>query len=335
MSTYNHKETARLAYDISEQLISHGIDVWLEYGSALGAARDGGIANGDSDIDLAIWWKDWDKFKNIMVTEKIRTNVPYVYNFRIFPEGEVLKVKVADSSTELNVDKEGYTDTIYIDIYGMQEYNGIRYSAINFGLRYRSKLYYQKNLKQIKFEGFDFYISKYVEKYLDYIYKDAGGEGATWRIPVDRSDVGNWEEDLWANKNLDSVTGFVEGVFDIFHKGHVRLLKRMKDTFSKVYAAVTPDHIVSTYKNPPIIPFEDRVEILESCKYVDEVILACPNSVYTIDWMENNNVDYIVHGKTDEGFLRRWYNEPMNEERMLLLEETPDYHTSDLRKKIS
>ena len=271
MSTYNHKKTAQLAHDLSEQLISHGIDVWLEYGSALGAVRDGGIAKGDSDIDLAIWWKDWKRFKNIMVTERIRTNIPFVYNFRTFPEGEVLKVKVADPSTELNVDKEGYVDTIYIDVYGMQEYNSIRYSAINFGLGYRSKLYYQKNLKQIKFEGFDFYVSKYIEKYLDYIYKGAGGEGTTWRVPVDRSAVKNWEKDLWANQNLDSVTGFVEGVFDIFHKGHVRLLKRMKDIFSKVYAAVTPDHIVSTYKNPPIIPFEDRVEILESCKYVDKV----------------------------------------------------------------
>ena len=114
MSTYNHKETARLAYDISEQLISHGIE----------------------------------KFKNIMVTERIRTNIPYVYNFRIFPEGEVLKVKVADSSTVLDVDKKGYTDTIFIDIYGMQEYDGIKSSVINYGSAYRSKLYYQKNGNQ-------------------------------------------------------------------------------------------------------------------------------------------------------------------------------------------
>ena len=336
MSTYNHKETARLAYDISEQLISHGIDVWLEYGSALGAARDGGIANGDSDIDLAIWWKDWEKFKNIMVTEKIRTNVPYVYNFRIFPEGEVLKVKVADSSTVLDVDKKGYTDTIFIDIYGMQEYDGIKSSVINYGSAYRSKLYYQKNLKKIKFEGFDFCVSKYVEKYLDYLYKGAGGE--TWRTPVARSKTdNNWEDAMPTYHKEDEITGCAEGVFDMYHKGHVRLFQKMKDIFDKVVAVVTPDEVVANYKStPPVFCYEERVEILRSCKYIDEVIPATkerPISYTTIKWMEENDIDYMVHGKTDEKFLRIWYDEPMNEERLLLLDETPDYHTSDLRKK--
>ena len=335
MSTGNHKETARLAYDISEQLVSRGIDVWLEYGSALGAVRDGGIAKGDSDIDLAIWWKDWEKFKNIMVTEGIRTNVPHVYNFRMFPEGEVLKIKVADPSTELNVDKEGYTDTIYIDIYGMQEYDGIRSSVINYGPAFRSKLYYQKNLKQIKFEGFDFHVSKYVEKYLDYLYKGGGGEN--WRTPIERSETdNNWEDALPAYHEEDKISGCAEGAFDLFHKGHVRLFEKMSQIFDKVIVAVDSDELVESYKDkPPIFSLEDRTEILRGVKYIDEVIPPAENGITTINWMEENGIDYMVHGKTDEKFLRRWYDEPMNEERLLLLDETPDYHTSDLRKKIS
>lgn len=335
MSTYNHKETARLAYDISEQLISHGIDVWLEYGSALGAVRDGGIANGDSDIDLSIWWKDWEKFKNIMVTERIRTNIPYVYNFRIFPEGEVLKVKVADSSTVLDVDKKGYTDTIFIDIYGMQEYDGIKSSVINYGSAYRSKLYYQKNLKKIKFEGFDFCVSKYVEKYLDYLYKGAGGE--TWRTPVARGETdNNWEDAMPTYHKEDEITGCAEGAFDLYHKGHARLFKKMSQIFDKVIVAVDPDELVESYKGkPPVFSLEDRVEILKSVRYIDKIISPAENGgISTINWMEENGIDYMVHGKTDEKFLRYWYNEPMNEERLLLLDETPDYHTSDLIKKI-
>jgi len=335
MSTYNHKETARLAYDISEQLISHGIDVWLEYGSALGAVRDGGIANGDSDIDLSIWWKDWEKFKNIMVTERIRTNIPYVYNFRIFPEGEVLKVKVADSSTVLDVDKKGYTDTIFIDIYGMQEYDGIKSSVINYGSAYRSKLYYQKNLKKIKFEGFDFCVSKYVEKYLDYLYKGAGGE--TWRTPVARGETdNNWEDAMPSYNEEDKITGCAEGAFDLYHKGHARLFKKMSQIFDKVIVAVDPDELVESYKGkPPVFSLEDRVEILKSVRYIDKIISPAENGgISTINWMEENGIDYMVHGKTDEKFLRYWYNEPMNEERLLLLDETPDYHTSDLIKKI-
>jgi glycerol-3-phosphate cytidylyltransferase-like family protein len=109
----------------------------------------------------------------------------------------------------------------------------------------------------------------------------------------------------------------------------------MSNIFDKVYAAVTPDEIVSEYKEAPVIPFEDRVEMLKSCKYVDKVITSCPNSVYTIEWMEENDIDYITAGKNNEDFINKWYKEPARESRLLLLNETPDYHTKDLIKKIS
>ena len=51
-----------------------GIDIWLEYGSALGAVREGGIIKGDHDIDMAIWSKDWAKFKDILINTPL--NIP-------------------------------------------------------------------------------------------------------------------------------------------------------------------------------------------------------------------------------------------------------------------
>ena len=328
--------TLELAYCFSEHLISQGIDVWLEYGSALGAAREKGVIEGDTDIDLGIWWKDWDKFKNIVVSGEIPSSSPFTFDFRTnlveghgFFGGTDAKEERRGEMCKIELDSEN--ESTYIDIYGFEEYGDTKSSAIIYNKAFRSKLYYQKNLRPIKFDGFDFYVSKYNEKYLDYLYRDTGGEGQTWRHPVNNYD---WITEMPSVHKPDVVTGYAEGVFDLFHKGHVRILKKAKDKFDKVYAAVTPNHIAATYKNPPIIPFEDRVEILESCKYVDKVIAACPNSVYTVDWMENNNVDYIVHGKTDEEFLRRWYDEPMKESRLILLDETPDYHTSDLIKQI-
>jgi len=335
MSTYNHKETSKLAHDLSEQLTSHGIDTWLEMGSALGAVRDGGIAKSDFDIDLAIWWKDWEKFKDIMLTERIRTNIPYVYNFRMFPEGEVLKVKVADSSTELNVDKEGYTDTIYIDVYGMQEYDGVRSSVVTYGSSYRSKLYYQKNLKQIKFEGFDFYVSKYVEKYLDYIYKGVGGK--TWRTPVSKDELDNWEEAMPSYNKEDEVTGYVDGVFDLFHVGHLRILERSSEVFDKVVVGVHSDETVLRYKSEkPVIPYEHRVEIVKSCKFVDDTIeapLLGTNGIDGVEFLNENNLDYLIHGETNCGLLEKQYPEISKEHRLFLFPETPDYHTSDLVRK--
>jgi len=337
MSTYNHKKTAQLAHDLSEQLTSHGIDAWLEYGSALGAVRDGSIVNGDSDIDLAIWWKDWKKFKNIMVTERIRTNIPYVYDFRMYPEGEVLKVKVADSSTVLDVDKKGYTDTIYIDVYGMQECDGVKSSIITYNTTYpnhRSKLYYQKNLRRIKFEGFDFYVSKYVEKYLDYVYKNI--DGTTWSTPVSREKLDNWEGAMPSYHEEDKVTGYVEGVFDLFHVGHLRLLERSSKLFNKVVAGIHSDKTVLRYKNEePVIPYEHRVEIVRSCKFINDVIeapLLGTNGINGVEFLNDNNLDYLVHGETNCGLLEEQYPEIAEEHRLFLFPETPDYHTADLKK---
>ena len=47
-------KTVRLAHLLSEYLRSQGIDMWLEYGAALGAVREGGIIDGDLDIDFGI-----------------------------------------------------------------------------------------------------------------------------------------------------------------------------------------------------------------------------------------------------------------------------------------
>ena len=96
----------------------------------------------------------------------------------------------------------------------------------------------------------------------------------------------------------------------------------------------TPDEIVKSYKEEPIFDFDERVEMLESCKYVDRVILPAENCITTINWMESNDIDYMVHGDTDAEFLLRWYSEPMSEKRLVLLSETKDYHTEDIKLRL-
>jgi cytidyltransferase-like protein len=351
MSSFKDK-TLLLAHSISEYLNSQGIDIWLEYGSALGAVREGGVINGDLDIDFGIWWKDWGRFRQLVLdshksnTEsfyKIGSSIPFSFDFRTFPVfdykpfplgGEVCKIKVLDPSVEVSVDKQAYSDSLYLDIYCFKEHNSIKSSPVCYESSYRSKSYYQKNLKKIQFEGLDFYVSKYAEKYLDYIYKDAGGEGVTWRTPVKREDVVDWEHSLYSSNTEDPVSGCIEGVFDLFHIGHVRIFQKMREAFDTTIAAITPDEVVKTYKNAPIIPFNERVEMIKSCKYIDKVIAAPPGSVATIEWMENNNVDYVVHGEATEEFVEKWYSDAVKEHRFITFPETPDRHTSSLRKKI-
>ena len=66
----------------------------------------------------------------------------------------------------------------------------------------------------------------------------------------------------------------VNGVFDLFHVGHVRLLKRAKEMFKEVVVAIDSDDFVMSTKRKPIFPQEARVEILRSCRYVDDVVIV-------------------------------------------------------------
>ena len=68
------------------------------------------------------------------------------------------------------------------------------------------------------------------------------------------------------------IIGYTSGVFDLFHIGHLNLLKNAKGICDKLIVGVTTDDL-SLYKGKkPLIPFEDRMEIIRSIKYVDAVV---------------------------------------------------------------
>ena len=67
--------------------------------------------------------------------------------------------------------------------------------------------------------------------------------------------------------------GYTTGVFDMFHIGHLNILKRAKEQCEFLIVGVSTDDVVQSYKNKtPIIPFEQRSAIVEAIKYVDKVV---------------------------------------------------------------
>ncbi|MBQ8975061.1 MAG: adenylyltransferase/cytidyltransferase family protein [Oscillospiraceae bacterium] len=66
--------------------------------------------------------------------------------------------------------------------------------------------------------------------------------------------------------------GYTTGVYDLFHIGHLNLLKNAKGMCDKLVVGVTVDELVSYKGKQALIPFEDRIEIVRSCKYVDAAV---------------------------------------------------------------
>ena len=100
--------------------------------------------------------------------------------------------------------------------------------------------------------------------------------------------------------------GYTTGVFDLFHIGHLNILKRAKEECEYLIVGVTTDDVVKQYKHKtPVIPFEERKRIVEAIKYVDKVVAQVSMDKY-LAW-EKEKFDVIFHG--DDWKNSDMYNE--------------------------
>ena len=71
----------------------------------------------------------------------------------------------------------------------------------------------------------------------------------------------------------DTIVGYTTGVFDLFHVGHLNLLRRARENCDRLIVGVSTDEVVEQYKgHRPIIPYAERVEIVKAIRWVDEVV---------------------------------------------------------------
>ena len=68
-------------------------------------------------------------------------------------------------------------------------------------------------------------------------------------------------------------TGYTTGVFDLFHIGHLNILRRAKENCTLLIVGVCTDELVLELKGKyPVVPFSQRIEIVKSIRYVDHVV---------------------------------------------------------------
>lgn len=131
--------------------------------------------------------------------------------------------------------------------------------------------------------------------------------------------------------------GYTTGVFDMFHIGHLNILKQAKERCDFLIVGVSTDENVMSYKNKtPVIPFEERIEIVKSIKYVDEVVPQ--KNMDKFEAWQELKFDVLFHGDD-------WKNSSMYDELIkrfkqvgvdvVFLKHTDGISSTILREKIN
>ena len=131
--------------------------------------------------------------------------------------------------------------------------------------------------------------------------------------------------------------GYTTGVYDMFHIGHLNILRRAKELCDYLIVGVSTDDVVKSYKHHlPVIPYEQRAAIVEAIKYVDEVVPQ--KSMDKLDFLKNRHFDVMFHG--DEWKGTELYNRYEAEfakygAKIEFLSHTDGISSSILREKIN
>lgn len=92
---------------------------------------------------------------------------------------------------------------------------------------------------------------------------------------------------------------YTSGTFDMFHSNHLKMIKYARGLGETLIVGVSTDELVCSYKRPPVIPFEERLAIIEALKYPDVVIPQ--RTLDHTDIVRKLNIDVFVVGDDWEG----------------------------------
>ena len=127
-------------------------------------------------------------------------------------------------------------------------------------------------------------------------------------------------------------TVYMDGVFDLFHAGHLETIKNLRKYGDTVVIGVVSDTDALSYKRSPIIVEKHRVAIIEACKYVDQVIFPCPLQV-SLPFLKENSIDVVVHSfKNIEDYEKQ--KDFFKEIPLIIAQYSDEINTSDIIQKI-
>jgi len=120
------------------------------------------------------------------------------------------------------------------------------------------------------------------------------------------------------------------GTFDLFHIGHLNILKRLKEQGDRLIVGVSTDEFNAIKGKKPVVPFEQRIEIVKAIKYVDEAI---PEET----WAQKRE-DIAKYGVNVFGIGEDWrgkFDDLDDEVEVIYLPRTSGISTTEMKRVLS
>ena len=118
------------------------------------------------------------------------------------------------------------------------------------------------------------------------------------------------------------------GTFDLFHIGHLKILERAKKEGDYLIVGISSDELNIQKGKKSVVPLNDRIEIVKSIKYVDEVFIEEKLELKDL-YIKNFKADLLIMGD-DWKDKFNWVSCPVK-----YLERTPDISTTEIKHSIA
>ena len=131
---------------------------------------------------------------------------------------------------------------------------------------------------------------------------------------------------------------YTDGIFDLFHRGHLEYIKRCKQIFEDVFliVGVVNDTDAASYKRAPIYNEYDRYEIVENIKYVDKIVKDAP-LIIDENFMNEHKIDYVIHSFSNEADAEKqqeFFKVPIMMNKFIKINYYSSISTTDIINKI-
>ena len=126
---------------------------------------------------------------------------------------------------------------------------------------------------------------------------------------------------------------YVDMVADLFHYGHVELLRQARALGDYLIVGVHADEAVLAHKRKTILTMDERIACLVGCRYVDQVL---PNAPWITDrgWISKHNIDLVVHGSDySQEDLNETHSDAIHMGILRTVAYTPGISTTDIIRR--